>query len=746
MRMTKKMSGRLLLVLGGLLFFACSEKTLELESFVEMKDFDPITSVPVKQWKFHPGDLPGAQALDFDDSKWRSADPHYNWGTHPICWFRKEVTVPDSLAGKSVWMKIMVDDKGIISVDGEKRHRFDWYGKVFLTPQASGGEKFLIAVKGLNGLGSGWLLDTELMATPNRMRYEIDEKVEYLKPLTRVNQVQVNRWRYRFGENEQGADPAVDDSEWEVVDVGNRWDVENSVCWLRKRIVIPEKVNGFDIAGSTVSFSVSMDDGAEIYLDGEPRSEQVAEGRTRGVILTEKAQPGDEFFLAVKGINTKRAGILLDARLTYSTLQPLADQGTAFLKKIAGLSTLVDRIPDPDPQWGELIKASLDQALQWPSAPDRKACHKLLADAEKKLLPVERVTADYPIQIKGPYLQNVTQTSITIMWETDTPGDSRVCFGLSDSLEQTVYSGQKTTIHEVTLDDLQPETRYSYRAVSGKLSSELNTFRTAIERDTPFRFVVWADNHNNADNFEKNINRMILYKPDLAINAGDMVLTGADYNLWGHEFFVPGRNLFKNTPLYPSLGNHEYGGYGVGTSVVWYEKFFSLPGNEYYYSYHYGNSHFIHLNPHTNSPFGVLPDSEQYAWLISELESDASKNAAWRFVFFHEPAFTEPLMTEHIVPLLEKYKVTLQFSGHLHLYARHQDPKPDGPIYIITGGGGGTLSDRFRRAQHGVTDNFPARIYKAVHHFCLIDIDGDTLNFRAIDIDGNCFDSFKLIK
>ena len=239
---------------------------------------------------------------------------------------------------------------------------------------------------------------------------------------------------------------------------------------------------------------------------------------------------------------------------------------------------------------------------------------------------------------------------------------------------------------------------------------------------------------------------MIPYQPDLAVNVGDMVLTGSNYDHWGHEFFIPGRNLFKNTPLFVSLGNHEYGGYGAGNRVLWYEQFFTLPGNEYYYSYDYGNSHFIHLNPHTNTPFGILPGSEQFEWLISDLNSEAYQNAVWRFVMFHEPAFTEPLLVEHLVPLLEEYHVTMVFSGHIHTYARGRHPKPDGPIYVITGGGGGSLSDGRSMANRTPADRPQFEKHQAVHHFCLLDIDGDTLRFRAIDVHGSLIDEFTLTK
>jgi acid phosphatase type 7 len=731
----------ILLVAVTMTMVGSAEKVQGADPYTVLKDFTVTVPVPVQEWKYHRNDTTGAWQANFDDAAWPSVDFNFNWGENPTCWFRKQVTIPPEMAGKAVWMNIIVDDKGIIYVDGLLRHHFDWYGKAFLTAKARAGETFLICVKGLNRKGSGHLVSTELLAIFDPVRYEIDEKMETLKPLTHIQHVQIDQWRYRFGDNEKAIDPNLDDSKWELWDVGDRWQVENTVSWLRKRIVLPEKINGFAIAGSNVAFSVSIDDAAEIYLNG--KGQQAPGAKSSAMLLTQNARAGDSFFLAVKAINKDRSGVLLDAHLTFSTLQPLAEQANAYLKEITGLTMLLERIPNPDPQWGKSIISSLTDALQWPSAKNVQDCQQLLTHAEGMLAPVKKAAADYPIQIKGPYLQNVRQDAITIMWETDTASDTRVEYGTTNRLGLSFYRPEKVTIHEVTLGHLKPETPYQYRVASGKLASTTNTFHTAIQRDTPFRFVVWGDNHTNAPQFEKNINRMIPYKPDLAISVGDMVLTGSNYDLWGQEFFIPGRNLFKNTPLYTTLGNHEYGGYNVGTPVEWFEKFFSLPGKEYYYSYNYGNSHFIHLNPHTNSPFGVLPGSEQYNWLLADLESDASKNAEWRFVFFHEPPIGEPLMAEHIVPLLEKYKVTMEFSGHFHTYMRDQRPVPNGPIYVITGGGGGSLSDDSRMSEN---PNAHFQVYKSIHHFCLIDIKGNTLTFKAIAINGNLIDSMVIKK
>ncbi len=89
-------------------------------------------------------------------------------------------------------------------------------------------------------------------------------------------------------------------------------------------------------------------------------------------------------------------------------------------------------------------------------------------------------------------------------------------------------------------------------------------------------------------------------------------------------------------------------------------------------------------------------------------------------MFFHHPPYSAGFLTidgerfelEHtrvrrdLVPLFELFAVNIVFSGHSHSYERTfpilqnravdqgQDPdyaNPSGPIYVVTGGGGGGL-------------------------------------------------------
>ena len=127
-----------------------------------------ITNASVRDWKFEPADIPGAEKPDFDDSAWRTGSPELEWGHQPIAWLRKTVVVPERIggipvAGSKIVFRAAVDDDGECHVNGELKQKFHWGDcNVVLTENAQPGQKFVIALKGMNGGGPGRLLSAEL--------------------------------------------------------------------------------------------------------------------------------------------------------------------------------------------------------------------------------------------------------------------------------------------------------------------------------------------------------------------------------------------------------------------------------------------------------------------------------------------------------------------------------------------------------------------------------------------------------
>jgi 3',5'-cyclic AMP phosphodiesterase CpdA len=131
--------------------------------------------------------------------------------------------------------------------------------------------------------------------------------------------------------------------------------------------------------------------------------------------------------------------------------------------------------------------------------------------------------------------------------------------------------------------------------------------------------------------------------------------------------------------------------------------------------------------------------SFQYKWLVQDLESPAAQGAAFRVVFWHRPPFSsgsghgsEMETQKTLVPLMKTYGVDIVFNGHDHIYERTK--LIDGTTYIVTGGGGAPLYN-FKS-----WNEWTAYKEKA-YHFCLVSINGLTMNVRMIRDDGTQGDS-----
>ncbi len=106
-----------------------------------------------------------------------------------------------------------------------------------------------------------------------------------------------------------------DDAEWDVIPAdtleNRRGHGRLSFNWYRLNVTVPEKVGDFDTRGATMVFEIVVDDYAEIWVDGKlplvrgQNGGSVAAGwnAANRVILTRNAVPGQQFQIAVFGIN-----------------------------------------------------------------------------------------------------------------------------------------------------------------------------------------------------------------------------------------------------------------------------------------------------------------------------------------------------------------------------------------------------------------------------------------------------------
>jgi len=329
--------------------------------------------------------------------------------------------------------------------------------------------------------------------------------------------------------------------------------------------------------------------------------------------------------------------------------------------------------------------------------------------------------------VGGPMVVNPTSRSATVVWIVQT-GEL--------TLQPPAGQARKSPtlrVEQTTLTGLQPNTRYEYDAFGQEAGK--GSFKTPPAGNEPYRFVVYGDNRTRHDVHRQVIGTLLKQGiPDFVLQSGDMVENGTDNSLWP-IFFDIEKDLLRQTVFFPALGNHERNAHD-------FFEFFQAPP---YYSFNWGNGHFIVLNSDIGNaaPTARQRDAywaEQVRWLEEDLQN--SQSADYRFIVAHHPPFTavtsrqgnNPHMTA-LVPMFEKYHVTAAFFGHDHNYQHYLK---NGIHYLVSGGGGAPLYD---------VDKPPADITQKVvkiENFLTVSVQGKKAHIEAIAIDGKKLDAMEI--
>jgi len=357
--------------------------------------------------------------------------------------------------------------------------------------------------------------------------------------------------------------------------------------------------------------------------------------------------------------------------------------------------------------------------------------------------------------IAGPALSAVTRNSIGLMWETDRPATAIVRHGRQIPYDRELKVTQAEARHELNLTGLEADAAYFYEvtltdANGTEISSGPLTFQTAVDPDQAFAFVVIGDTEARPHINDVLAKAVWGERPHFVVNVGDLTDGGQHPHKfqWNLEYFLGMNQLLGRIPMFPVPGNGE-------SDLHWYTRYHVLPEPEHVYSFTFGNAEFFMLD--SNRPMG--PGSDQYAWLEKQL---AASTARWKFAAHHHPTYSSDeddygntwrgdsvdgdLKVRTVVPLYERYGVDIVFFGHLHSYERTW-PIADGRVnqqrgvrYVQTGGGGGNLEEA------GPVRNWFSAQHHRGHHYCLITIHENALNFRMFDIAGRLRDVFEIHK
>jgi len=411
-------------------------------------------------------------------------------------------------------------------------------------------------------------------------------------------------------------------------------------------------------------------------------------------------------------------------------------------------------------------------------------------------------TSGPPGVVRGPYLQAGTPSNIVVRWRTSAPSDSRVWFGTnSASLNFTASNSAPVLDHEVTLENLWPDTKYFYavgvstQALAGDATF---FFVTAPAPNSTRPLRIWATgDFGTGYAAQRNVrdaytNFTATRYTDAWLMLGDNAYsTGTDEQYQAYVFNVY-PTILRQTVAWPTVGNHDTAFSSELRDDFPYFEMFTMPqngqaggvpsGSEHYYSFDLGHVHFICLDSMT----AVLrqPNSPMLAWLQADL-ADTARD--WIIAYWHHPPYTKGShnsdtetelvqMRQNVVPILESFGVDLVLAGHSHAYERsflinghygdssttnaaHFLDRGDGrtngtgpylkpagglganhgTVYVVDGSSGGQAG--------GGALNHPVMFYSTLTPGSLVlDINGLRLDATFLSQNGTVDDAFTLLK
>jgi len=411
------------------------------------------------------------------------------------------------------------------------------------------------------------------------------------------------------------------------------------------------------------------------------------------------------------------------------------------------------------------------------------------------------VTFAPPVLTRGPYLQATGTDRTTVRWRTDTAVDSRVTWGLTaPSQPNNVTDATLTTEHVITLTGLPSDTRVFYsigtatlRLAGGDASTAFTT--APVTPSHPTRIWILGDSGDPAGSDDVR-NGWLAYAggqpPDFWLMLGDNAYnSGTDAEFQAAVFNVY-PTILRGSTLWPTRGNHD--AFWPAPTLNYYDHF-TMPtagecggapsGTEAWYSFDWGNAHFICLDSEGSNR---SPGSPMLTWLATDL---AASHKTWTIAFWHHPPYSKGShdsdnpddsggrmrdMRENVLPVLESAGVDLVLTGHSHSYERSclldehygqstslddsmkVDPgdgqeNGDGPYVKPTPGSAAPHEGEV----HIVAGASSRLIAGALNHPAMVaglnvlgsvdlTIDGLRLDARYIDTSGNVRDEFTIIK
>ena len=369
-----------------------------------------------------------------------------------------------------------------------------------------------------------------------------------------------------------------------------------------------------------------------------------------------------------------------------------------------------------------------------------------------------------------------SEKSRTIMWQSEAAENGAFVEYRVKGAEQISsasatneqFTDDKITnyLHAVILTDLTPNTKYEYRVGYSDKRSQWHDLKTAGKGE--FKALIFPDSQSNDYRGWANLAQAASKANQDAgffINMGDLVDNGEDHTQW-RAWFDSVQGMIDKIPVAPLLGNHET--YDLNWKIrmpLAYLNLFALPANgsqerkNQYYSYDYGDVHFIVLNTQMAEMEQFQPGllEAQTEWFKNDV---AKTNKKWKVVLMHKDVLTYAFKNKEgrqagisdigraFMPLFDQYGVDVVLTAHLHTYRnrghiQNFERNARGPLYILTGVAGNVRYPELW-ADHPLDVTVAPQ--PETDNYMTLEVSGNTLRLAAFLPDGKQIDKVEIKK
>lgn len=315
---------------------------------------------------------------------------------------------------------------------------------------------------------------------------------------------------------------------------------------------------------------------------------------------------------------------------------------------------------------------------------------------------------NYPDVKYGPWVQNVTETGFTVMWESSLKNFAYVEIAPNDGTPfelcdrprfYNVIAGRRIAdvFHSVKVTGLEPGKEYRYRIYAKVVENDDSAYGTdygperrasasqdavirTLDHDAPeCRFFMLNDIHGNKEKYNALVNGVDKAVFDFFLMNGDMVSDINEADVLQSKVFDVVPKFTSGIPIVYTRGNHETRGREAHRFV----KFCPTPTGLTYFMFRQGPVAFLVLDGGEDKPdsapeysgtveFDAFRKAE-LEWIREAVKDPLFADAPVKVAVMHIPALRTPgswyaqaWLNENFVPVLNEAGVGLMLSGHHH--------------------------------------------------------------------------------